>query len=107
MIQEIYIIDDDESSILVFRELFKNDPEYKFISVKSDKIDLIVMDKLPAEQIVASSNELKILEGSIFEDSYGIAVKKGNTELLSTINNVLNKLMSENKIDEYIVKYSK
>lgn len=75
--------------------------------LKSDKIDLIVMDKLPAEQIVASGNELKILEGSIFEDSYGIAVKKGNTELLSTINNVLNKLMSENKIDEYIVKYSK
>ncbi len=27
MIQEIYIIDDDESSILVFRELFKNDLE--------------------------------------------------------------------------------
>ena len=39
MIQEIYIIDDDESSILVFRELFKNDTEYKFISVKSDQID--------------------------------------------------------------------
>lgn len=39
MIQEIYIIDDDESSILVFRKLFKNDPEYKFISVKSDQID--------------------------------------------------------------------
>lgn len=75
--------------------------------LKSDKIDLIVMDKLPAEQIVASSNELKILEGFIFEDSYGIAVKKGNKELLSTINNVLNKLMSKNKIDEYIVKYSK
>ena len=27
MIQEIYIIDDDESSILVFRELFKDDKE--------------------------------------------------------------------------------
>ncbi len=39
MVQEIYIIDDDESSILVFRELFKNDPEYKFISVKSEQID--------------------------------------------------------------------
>ena len=25
MIQEIYIIDDDETSVLVFRELFKND----------------------------------------------------------------------------------
>lgn len=75
--------------------------------LKADKIDLIVMDKLPAEQIVENNNELKILDGYIFEDSYGIAVNKGNTELLSTINNVLNRLMSENKIEEYIVKYSK
>ena len=40
MIQEIYIIDDDETSVLVFRELFKNDIEYKFISVKSEQIDV-------------------------------------------------------------------
>ena len=33
MVQEVYIIDDDDSSILVFRELFKNDPEYKFINM--------------------------------------------------------------------------
>ena len=37
MVQEVYIIDDDDSSILVFRELFKNDPEYKFINVPVDK----------------------------------------------------------------------
>ena len=40
MVQEIYIIDDDDSSIVIFRELFKNDPEYKFISVKTGQIDL-------------------------------------------------------------------
>ena len=40
MIQEIYIIDDDETSVLVFRELFKDDTEYKFISVKSEQIDV-------------------------------------------------------------------
>ena len=39
MVQEIYIIDDDETSILVFRELFKNDSEFKFINVKSENID--------------------------------------------------------------------
>ena len=51
MVQEIYIIDDDESSILVFRELFKNDTEYKFISVKSDKIDL-ALKNIPSIIIV-------------------------------------------------------
>lgn len=51
MIQEIYIIDDDESSILVFRELFKNDLEYKFISVTSDKID-IALKNIPSIIII-------------------------------------------------------
>ncbi len=51
MIQEIYIIDDDESSIIVFRELFKNDPEYKFISVTSDQID-IALKNIPSIIIV-------------------------------------------------------
>ena len=40
MVKEIYIIDDDESSIMVFNKLFENDPEFKFISVKSEQIDL-------------------------------------------------------------------
>ena len=40
MTQEIYIIDDDESSIPIFRELFKNDKGYKFIGVKTEEIDV-------------------------------------------------------------------
>lgn len=47
MVQEIYIIDDDESSIVIFRELFKNDPEYKFISVKTEQID-IALKNIPS-----------------------------------------------------------
>ena len=39
MIQEVFIIDDDDSSILVFKELFKEDQEYKFVSVKSNEIE--------------------------------------------------------------------
>lgn len=47
MVQEIYIIDDDDSSILIFRELFKNDNEYKFISVKTEQID-VALKNIPA-----------------------------------------------------------
>ncbi len=47
MVQEIYIIDDDDSSIVIFRELFKNDKEFKFISVKSEQID-IALKNIPA-----------------------------------------------------------
>ena len=51
MVQEIYIIDDDESSIIVFRELFKDDPEFKFISVKSNQIAIALMN-IPSMIIV-------------------------------------------------------
>ncbi len=47
MEQEIYIIDDDDSSIFIFRELFKNDKEYKFISVKTEDID-IALKNIPS-----------------------------------------------------------
>ncbi len=40
MVQEIYIIDDDESSLPIFRELFKEDNEFKFIGVKTEQIDI-------------------------------------------------------------------
>ena len=40
MINEIYIIDDDLSSTEIFRELFRDEPDYKFISVKTEEIDM-------------------------------------------------------------------
>ena len=47
MVNEVYIIDDDESSIIVFRELFRDDKEYKFISVKTEQID-IALNNIPS-----------------------------------------------------------
>lgn len=74
--------------------------------LKANKVDLIVMDNLPAQNIVLENDDLKILDGYLFSDSYGIAVKKGNKELLDSINIVLQRLMNEGKIDEYVIKHS-
>ena len=41
MVQEIYIIDDDDSSVVVFRELFKNDKEYLYNKKNIMKISII------------------------------------------------------------------
>ena len=40
MIQEIYVIDDDDSSIPIFKELFKKEKEFKFIGVKTEQINI-------------------------------------------------------------------
>jgi len=39
MVNEIYIIDNDESSIEVFKELFRDEIDYKFINIKTEQID--------------------------------------------------------------------
>lgn len=74
--------------------------------LKAGKVDLIIMDKIPAQEIVNENSELKIIDGYLFSDSYGIAVKKGNTLLLDNINKVLSRLIDEGKIEEYVIKHS-
>ena len=73
--------------------------------LKADKVEAIVLDSLPAKEIVDKNPELKILEKEVLVDKYGIAVQKGNTELLNSINEVLNELMDSGKIEEYTMNY--
>ena len=51
MVNEVYIIDDDDTSIVIFRELFRDDKEYRFISVKTKQID-IALKSIPSLIII-------------------------------------------------------
>ena len=51
MVNEVYIIDDDDTSIVIFRELFREDAGYKFISVKTNQID-IALKSIPSLIII-------------------------------------------------------
>lgn len=74
--------------------------------LKNGKIDCIVMDQYPAEELVAANDTLTILDGTLFEDKYAVAVQKGNTELLDKINTVINKLIEEGKIEEFTANHT-
>jgi polar amino acid transport system substrate-binding protein len=74
--------------------------------LKNGKIDCIVMDKYPAEELVGANAELSILEGALFEDKYAIAIKKGNTELLDKVNKVIQELKDGGKIEEFTANHT-
>lgn len=74
--------------------------------LKNDKIDCIVMDSLPAEEMVKANPELVILDEELFTDKYAIAVQKGNTEMLDAINEVLEDLIAAGKIDEFTINHT-
>ena len=92
---------------------FKNSKivrQKKFLSaaedVKAKKSECIIMEVLPAKELVKNNSELTILKIELFTDKYAIAVKKGNTELLNKINEVLEKLIEEGKIEEFVINHS-
>lgn len=74
--------------------------------LKNQRIDCIVMDILPAQQMVTANPELTILDGTLFQDKYAIAVKKGNQELLDQINTVIQELIDTGKIEDFTAKHT-
>ncbi len=76
--------------------------------LKNKKIDCIVMDEMPAKELVKSTSGLKILEGEeniAFSDKYAIAVQKGNKELLKQINDVIHQLKESGEMDKIFAQY--
>lgn len=74
--------------------------------LKDSKVDCVIMDELPAKEILKNNPGLKILEDELAQDSYGMIVKKGNTELLEAINTVLERLVNDGTIDNYIINHT-
>ena len=72
--------------------------------LKDGKADCVVMDELPAKQIIKENGGIRILDEVLAEDNYGIIVDKGNKELLDVVNRVIERLKQEGKIDEYVEK---
>lgn len=74
--------------------------------LKDGKADCVVMDELPAYEMVKNNNDIMILSGNLASDSYGMIVKKGNTKLLNTIDKVLNRLKEDGSIDGYVINHT-
>lgn len=75
--------------------------------IKGKKADCLIMDVLPATELVNNNPELKILDIDLFTDKYAAAVAKGNTELLNKVNEVLTKLIEDGKIEKFTIEHTK
>ncbi len=75
-------------------------------ALSSGKCDAVIIDKLPAEAIAANSNGvLEVLPEALTEESYAIAVQKGQEDLMAAVNAILQKLIENGTIDRVIVKH--
>lgn len=100
-VADIYASDIEGSTVI---------QQKKFLSaaqdVKAGKADCLIMDALPANELVKNNKDLTILDIELFTDKYAAAVAKGNDKLLKDINIVLNNLIDSGKIEEYILEHT-
>lgn len=88
-------------------EAFKKGTEC-VMELVNGKCDVVVIDSATALKYVNDNPGTKIVEDNdtFGVEQYGIAVKKGNTELLDKINAAVQKMLDDGTISELAVKYS-
>ncbi len=74
------------------------------LKIGPERVQALVLDK-PVAQSFAQDPELTVAYTIVTDETYGIAVKKGNTELLQKINNGLAALKASPDWDTFIRNY--
>ncbi|HBL83754.1 MAG: hypothetical protein A2Y17_08560 [Clostridiales bacterium GWF2_38_85] len=68
-------------------------------------VDVIIMDNTVAELASKDNDSIKIVDVALTTETYGIAIKKGNTELKEKIDNAIQELKDEGFIDSLLAKW--
>ncbi len=71
------------------------------------RVQAVALDIFPANDAISKQKDIKIIGAFIKDDSFGVAVRKTDTELLNTINEGYKLLMADPYWDELKAKYLK
>ena len=74
--------------------------------ITDDNGQMVVIDKLPAESIVASNDKLECWEIDNPAEEYVIYFNKKATDLVKKVNTELQKLIDDGKIEEFTIKHT-
>ncbi len=76
------------------------------LDLLSGRLDAVVIDDVPARKLVnVSDGEARVVDGYLFEESYRVAVPKGEKELLDEINTSIAKMKTDGEIDKIVAQY--
>lgn len=86
-------------------------PTDAMVALAEGKLDAVVVDQLVAEQLAKSRDgfvaiPLVTADGEQVKEECGVAVAKGNEDLLAVINSVIEQLKADGSIDRWFVEYS-
>lgn len=83
-----------------------NTVDVAFADLKNKGCDAVINDRPVTQAYIDKGHpEVKLVGQLLTKEQYGIAVKKGNTEVLNLINDGLKKVKESGKYDELYKKY--
>ena len=74
------------------------------LDLENENLDAVIIDK-PVGEAFAEDGDFKIVYTIVSGEEYGLAVKKGNTELLNKINSALEEYMDSAEWTALVKKY--
>ena len=73
--------------------------------LNAGRVDAVIIDEQPAQNYVARNEGLKTINLDFEPEFYGIAVKKGNQELLEIINQTIREMKADGRYDALVEQY--
>ena len=71
----------------------------------SGRVDAVILDEAPADQYIVAFPGLKILGSAIGNESYAIAMKKSNLTLKEKVDQTINRMKEDGRMDALLKKY--
>ncbi|MDO5027507.1 MAG: transporter substrate-binding domain-containing protein [Tissierellia bacterium] len=75
------------------------------LALKSDKIDLVMIDQMTGQEFLKSNSDLKALDSPYADEEYAIAVSKDEPQLLEKIDEIILAMKEDKSLDKIISKY--
>lgn len=69
------------------------------MDLQNGRLDAVVIDKLPAENIASSNDDLVLIQMESTDEQYAIAVEKNNQDLVDIINGVIARMLEDGSLE--------
>ena len=75
------------------------------VELMNGKVECVVIDEQPAIQFAKKNPELMLVRPQFDDEFYGVAVKKGNAELLAKVNEALAEIAADGRYDQFVDRW--
>ncbi len=98
---DIYASDIEEATVKQYKTAIEAG-----LDLKNGKLDAVIIDTLPAKNIVDSNEGLKLIDTPLTDEHYAIAVQKGDAGFVALINEVIKGLQESGQVEKWTEQHA-